>query len=76
MDDSRNDDDVSETRRMMLALLPALALADTALARDAVKSQPGSYRVVFENDRLRALEYRGRPGMSVVATACTLTRRT
>ena len=65
MDDSRNNDDVSELRRMLLALLPALALADTALAQDAAKMQPGSYRVVFENDRLRALEYRGRPGMGV-----------
>ncbi len=27
--------------------------------------QPGSFRVAFENDKLRVLEYRGRPGMGV-----------
>lgn len=65
MDDSHNHDDVSELRRMLLALLPAFALADTAQAQDAAKMQSSSYRVAYENDRMRALEYRSRPGLGV-----------
>jgi hypothetical protein len=63
MDDSR--DDVNDLRRMLIALLPGLALTDTAHAQDAVMAQPSSYKVVFENDKLRALEHRARPGMGV-----------
>ena len=52
-------------RRALLALLPALALVAEANAQDASKIQPGSYRVALENDRLRALEFRSRPGLGV-----------
>jgi hypothetical protein len=31
---------------------------------DPVTTNPGLYRVVFENDRVRVLEYRDRPGDS------------
>ncbi len=65
MDEPRNDNDVNESRRLLMALLPGLALADAAQAQDAAMVQPGSYRVAFENERLRALDYRSRPGMGV-----------
>jgi hypothetical protein len=42
-------------------LLAACALP--AAAQDAAKVQPNSYKVVFENDRMRVLEYNSRPGM-------------
>ena len=52
-------------RRALLALLPALALPEISSAQDAAKTQPQSYRVAFENDRVRVLDYNGRPGMGV-----------
>jgi beta-alanine degradation protein BauB len=61
----RDDDELNTLRRTLLALLPGLALADTATAQDAARAQPQSYRIAFENDKLRALEYRSRPGMGV-----------
>lgn len=54
-----------EWRRNMLRLLPALALIDCAVAQDAAKVQPQGYRVAFENDMLRVLDYNSRPGMGV-----------
>jgi hypothetical protein len=65
MDTNSRDDELNALRRTLLALLPGLALADTASAQDAARMQPQSYRVAFENDKLRALEYRGRPGFGV-----------
>ena len=66
MDDATRDrDDVNDLRRALLALLPGLTLAGETSAQDAVVSQPQAYRVAFENDRLRALEYRSRPGLGV-----------
>jgi hypothetical protein len=58
-------------RRSMLGLGAVLAgLADFAVARaqDAAKVQPSSYRVALENDRVRVLDYNGRPGMGVCGT--------
>jgi hypothetical protein len=52
-------------RRALLALLPLLVITDDSSAQDAVQSQPQNYRVAFENDKLRVLEYNGRPGMGV-----------
>ena len=63
MDDPR--DDVNDLRRMLIAVLPGLALAESAQAQDAAMAQPSSYKVVFENNKLRALEYRARPGLGV-----------
>jgi hypothetical protein len=40
-------------------------LAGWATAQDAVRVQPGSYRVVLDNSSVRVLEYDGRPGMGV-----------
>jgi hypothetical protein len=65
MDRSLADDDLNPVRRTLLALLPGLVLADAVNAQDAAKIQPQAYRVAFENDRLRALEYRSKPGMGV-----------
>ncbi|MGE0846066.1 MAG: hypothetical protein AB7L41_07335 [Flavobacteriaceae bacterium] len=40
----------------------ALLLATAALAQDAAKTNPDLYKVIFENDRVRVLEYRDQPG--------------
>ena len=60
-----DDDDVNELRRMLAALLPTIVLASTAQAQDAARVQPHAYKVVFENDKLRVLEFNSRPGMGV-----------
>ncbi|MGJ7497927.1 cupin domain-containing protein [Variovorax sp. RT4R15] len=65
MDDKLPDHNADELRRMLLTLLPALTLGADALAQDATKVQPGAYRVAFENDRVRVLEFRSRPGLGV-----------
>jgi beta-alanine degradation protein BauB len=59
-------------RREALMLLAALGLgtgvsmgADTARAQDASKMEPRSYKVLFENDKVRVLEYVSRPGIGV-----------
>ncbi len=48
----------------LVAALSALA-TPSAQAQDAVRAQPGNYRVVLENTHLRVLEYNSRPGMGV-----------
>ena len=60
-----NDEQPDGIRRALLALLPALALPEVSSAQDAVQTQPQNYRVAFENDRVRVLDYNGRPGMGV-----------
>lgn len=60
-----NDIDDSERRRTLLALLAGLGIGDTVLAQDATLVQPRAYRVAFENDKLRVLDYNSRPGMAV-----------
>jgi beta-alanine degradation protein BauB len=57
-----------ELRRALVRALPLIALAQCADGQDAAKVQPQSYRVVFENDKLRVLEYNSRPGMGVCGT--------
>ena len=32
------------------------------MAEDAVKAAPDNYKTILENDRVRLLEYRGKPG--------------
>lgn len=59
------DDEVRELRRAVLAMLPALLLADAALAQDAARVQPRAYKVVFENELLRVLEFTSKPGMGI-----------
>ena len=55
------------SRRDALSLLGLIGLvgANDALAQDAAKVNPRSYRVLLENDKLRVLEYRSRPGFGV-----------
>ncbi len=60
-----NQNDTDELRRAVLYALPFLALGTQASAQDAAKVQPQSYRVAFENDKVRVLEYTSRPGMGV-----------
>lgn len=55
----------STTRRELLALLAALGVTGEALAQDPVASDPRSFRIVLENDRVRVLEYRSGPGLGV-----------
>ncbi len=60
-----NQEQPDGLRRALLALLPMLVITEDLSAQDAVQSQPQNYRVTFENDRVRVLEYNGRPGMGV-----------
>jgi hypothetical protein len=53
------------SRRQALALLAAFGVAPESLAQDARTADPRSYRVVLDNDRVRVLEYRSRPGLGV-----------
>jgi len=54
-------------RNVLLAGLGAMAgaLGRPAHAQDPVKVMPKAYRVALENDKLRVLEFTGRPGMGV-----------
>ena len=53
-------------RRRLLQAGAAALLADLvasdALAKDAVTTEPGSYRVLLENPQVRVLEFVSRPG--------------
>ena len=53
------------TRREVLAMLAALGVTRDALAQDAATSDPRAFRVVLENERVRVLEYKSRPGFGV-----------
>jgi hypothetical protein len=55
------------SRRELLALLAIFGIAGgrDASAQDASKVNPRAYRIAFENERLRVLEYRSRPGLGV-----------
>jgi beta-alanine degradation protein BauB len=52
-------------RRRLLALLAAFGVEADALAQDAAVSNPRSFKVAFENDRVRVLDYRSRPGLGI-----------
>jgi hypothetical protein len=58
-----NDSQIS--RRSVIAGFVAAATGSAVAAQDAVKVQPRSYKVVFENSELRVLEYASLPGMGV-----------
>ncbi len=53
------------TRRQAAALLAAFGVSAEVLAQDAAAADPRSYRVVLDNDRVRVLEYKSRPGLGV-----------
>jgi hypothetical protein len=52
-------------RRQVLALLGAFGVTPEALAQDAPTVAPRSFRVVLENERVRVLEFKSRPGLGV-----------
>lgn len=55
-------------RKLVLAGLGGLAAqldASGAAAQDPVKVMPRTYRVAFENDQVRVLDFIGRPGMGI-----------
>jgi len=57
-----------DRRKLMLAVLGGLAAQFSlsgAEAQDAAKVMPKAYRVAFENDKLRVLDFSGRPGMGI-----------
>jgi quercetin dioxygenase-like cupin family protein len=45
-----------------IVVLILAAVAAPAMAPDAVKASPDKYRVLFENEKVRLLEYRDKPG--------------
>ena len=49
----------------VLAGLGAAMAAPAATAQDPTKVNPRSYKVLFENERLRLLEYTAKPGLGV-----------
>jgi hypothetical protein len=53
------------SRRQVIALLAAFGVGRGALAQDAARTNARSYKVVFENDRVRVLEYVSRPGLGI-----------
>lgn len=50
---------------MILAGMGASIAAGPAGAQDPAKVSPRSYKVLFENDRIRVLEYTSKPGLGV-----------
>jgi len=55
-------------RKLLLAGLGTLAAQlslGEAGAQDAAKVMPRAYRVAFENDKVRVLDFTGRPGMGI-----------
>jgi len=65
MEESDRSSSHALSRRQVLGLLVALGVDLDALAQDAPTVAPRSYRVVVENERVRVLEYKSRPGMGV-----------
>ena len=52
-------------RRHALALLSAFGVPAEALAQDAARANPRGFAVLFENDRMRLLEFTSRPGLGI-----------
>lgn len=55
-------------RNLIFAGLASLAVPldpSDASAQDPTKVMPRAYRVAFENDKVRVLEFTGRPGMGI-----------
>jgi beta-alanine degradation protein BauB len=54
-------------RRDILRIIAAIGAvaAAPAAGQDATKVNPRGFKVVFENDKLRVLEYRSRPGLGI-----------
>lgn len=52
-------------RRHLIALLGAFGVSTDVLAQDAARVNPHGYTVLLDNDRVRVLEFRSRPGAGV-----------
>lgn len=52
-------------RRQAAALLAAFGVGADALAQDAARVDPRNFRVVFENEKVRVLDYASQPGSGV-----------
>lgn len=54
-------------RRRLMQMLVGLGACAAAPAQgqDAAKVSPRTYKVVFENDQIRVLEYRSKPGLGI-----------
>jgi hypothetical protein len=64
----KSSDSGNNRRKLLLASLGGFVAqlgAREAGAQDATKVMPRAYRVTFENDRIRVLDFVGRPGMGV-----------
>ncbi len=48
---------------VLVVAMMLVVVTKTAMAQDAVKVAPESYKVLLENDRVRVLEFRIKPGM-------------
>jgi hypothetical protein len=46
-------------------IMACMTLASSVLAQDAAKVSPRTYKVVYEDDKVRVLEYLSRPGLGV-----------
>ena len=64
MNDSKSCS-ASLTRRQLIALMAGFGVSADALAQDVTKVNRRSYRVVFENDQVRVVEYVSRPGLGI-----------
>jgi beta-alanine degradation protein BauB len=53
------------TRRQLIALLASFGVTRDVLAQDPARTNARSYKVLFENDRIRVLEYVSRPGLGI-----------
>jgi beta-alanine degradation protein BauB len=55
-------------RKVLLAAFGSMGIRlmlSDARAQDAAQVMPGTYRVALENDKIRVLDFSGRPGMGV-----------
>jgi len=48
---------------VLVVAMMLVVVTKTAMAQDAVKVAPESYKVLLENDRVRVLEFQNKPGM-------------
>jgi len=47
---------------VLVVAMMLVVVTKTTMAQDAVKVAPESYKVLLENDRVRVLEFRNKPG--------------
>ncbi len=50
---------------LLLGCVTVMGISGALYAQDAARIQPSSYRVRLDNDKVRVLEFTGRPGMGV-----------